>query len=57
MDPLLPTLLLTTAKEKFKFNRQLRTTDAETESKFKKKVLALKLSYKKTRNYKKKQSS
>ena len=47
MDHLLPTLLLKVAKEKFKFNRQLRITHAETESKFKKKVLALKSSYKK----------
>ena len=46
MDQLLPTLLLTAAKEKFKFNRQLRITHAETESKFKKKVSALKSSYK-----------
>ena len=47
MDQLLPTLLLTVAKEKYKFNRQLRITHTETESKFKNKVSALKLSHKK----------
>ena len=47
MDQLLPTLLLTAAKEKFKFNRRLRITQAETGRKFKKKVSALKSSYKK----------
>ena len=47
MDQLSPTLLLTASKEKFKFNRRLRITHAETENKFKKKVSALKSSYKK----------
>ena len=47
MDQLLPTLLLNAAKDKFKSNRQLRITHAETESKFKKKISALKSSYKK----------
>ena len=47
MDQLLPCLLLTAAKDKFKYNKQLRITHAATESKFKKKVSALKSSYKK----------
>ena len=47
MDQLLPTLLLTAAKEEFKFNRQLRITHVITESKFKKKVSALNSPYKK----------
>ena len=47
MDQLLPTLLLKAAKDKFKSNRQLRITHAETEKKFKKRVSALKSSYKK----------
>ena len=46
MDQLLPTLLLTAAKRKFKFNRQLEITHAETESKSKKRVSALKSFYK-----------
>ena len=38
MDQLLPALLLIAVKRKFKFNRRLEITHAETESKFKKKV-------------------
>ena len=46
MDQLLPAILLTVAKDKFKSDRRLRIT-AATESKFKKKVSSLKSSYKK----------
>ena len=47
MDQLLPAILLTVAKDKFKSDRRLRITHAATEIKFKKKVSALKSSYKK----------
>ena len=58
MDQLLPALLLTAAKRKCKFNRRLEITHAETESKFKKKVSALKSSYKKNnKKLQEKQSS
>ena len=47
MDQILPTLLLKAAKDKFKKDRRLRITHAETESKFKQRVSAMKSSYKK----------